>query len=201
MEAQLKNDVKLSWGTPILIVKPANCEGVDSAFREAIQERFEAVNSADRLWQSSSDVLQWPLAEAEIVRSWFVEAFQRMLRRACEGQAYDGRLNIRCWASLIRAGNLTSAIQFPHSAWTVLYRVEGVHASEEENVHLVLDDPRPSAIPSPDAFNLFGQARRLVFESGQVLVFPSWVRHSVDATSADHDCTYLSAALATLDLM
>lgn len=201
MEAQLKNDVKLSWGTPILIVKPASCDGVDSAFRETIQEKFEAANSADRFWQSSPDVLQWPLAEAEVVRSWFVEAFQRMLRRACEGQTYDGRLNIRCWASLICPGNLTSAVQFPHSAWTVLYRVGGVQASEEANVHLVLDDPRPGAIPSPDAFNLFGQARRLAFESGQVIVFPSWVRHRVDATSADQECIYLSAALATLDLM
>jgi hypothetical protein len=199
METQLKNDIKLSWGTPIVLVKPDGSKTVDDVFNAAIQHRAGATRV--NVWRSDPDVLEWPIPEVETVKSWIVGAFQRMQERACDGATYEGRMNIRCWAHVVRPGAATPVEQHAHSAWTFLYRTGGELEAPDGDVHVVLQDPRSGAAPSPDPFHLFGQPRRLWFEPGQFMLFPSWVKHGVDAQRTLKPCAFLSGALATLDLM
>ncbi len=200
METQLKDNVKLSWGTPVLLVKPGDAEAVDSALRTAITDQSGDLPSSG-VWQSDSDVLQWHIPEAQHVQSWIIGAFQRVQERACEGAAYEGRLNIRCWANIAQPGRSSAPTRHAHSAWTFLYCLTGEGETSADDVHIVMQDPRAGTAPSPDPFALFGQPRKVTFEPGQLVLFPSWLIHTVDAVAARHPCFFLSGALATLDLM
>ena len=201
MEAQLKNDIKLSWGTPVLMVRVPESDDVCAALQSAIVTRRSEADISAVCWHSSPDLLEWPIPAARQFQNWVVDAFQRIQARASEGPVYEGRLNVRCWGSVLTSGHATGAQRLTQSAWTGVCRVDDGGEGADEGVGLILRDPRPGAGLCQDPFGLFGQDRRFPLAKGQIVLFPSWLTHTIDAGAAQDGCVSVSFALALLDLM
>jgi hypothetical protein len=197
MDAKLANGIKLSWGTPVFVIGDPGSAPLDAELTRAIEERHRRSADSVAHWVSSPDVLEWPLNTAGALKQKIVGAFGRAQARVNDGPPYDGRLNVRCWGAVLAAGHVTASQRHGQSAWTGVCRVE----SGSDDVHLVLQDPRPGAGLCQDPFALFGQPRRMPMKRGETILFPSWVSHFVDANAAEAPCVFVSFALATLDLM
>ena len=197
MEAKLANGIKLSWGTPVLVIADSRPASAEAELRDAIVARHRESGDSHSHWMSSPDVLEWPLTGADALKQKIVGAFQRAQARVNGGPGYEGRLNVRCWGAVLEAGHATPAQRHGQSAWTGVWRADG----GSDNVDLVLNDPRPGAGLCQDPFALFGQPRRFPLRQDELVIFPSWVSHVVDAKAAQAPCVYVSFVLATLDLM
>ncbi|MDB5693393.1 MAG: hypothetical protein JWO81_2456 [Alphaproteobacteria bacterium] len=175
----------LAFATPVIVDRVDNAEAINAALEPLILARRQADKGIARSnlggWHSDTGLLRWA---ADAVRPVVARMVELADAHVVDVQARPGQRRgwmLDAWANV----NQTGAANAPHSHgasfWSAVYYVR---VDEGEGGELVLNDPRMPMIEMHAPFLYFrdmGGERlvRLRPNAGQILLFPSWLVHSV----------------------
>jgi uncharacterized protein (TIGR02466 family) len=175
--------------TPLIIDDLEDAENVNAKLEDEILRKMEADSGIRRSnvgagWHSKTDLLKWGGPAADRVAEHALA-----LATANTGTTRGAQLEwkIAAWANVNGAG----AGNAPHihggNYWSAVYYVK---VGEGEGGRLVLHDPRLPALRMHSPVLKFTDAgpevlHRLRPKAGQMLLFPAWLSHSVEAWQGD----------------
>jgi uncharacterized protein (TIGR02466 family) len=183
--------LELVFSTPVLIGRFGNADEVNPALEAAILKRRQEGPGIARSnlggWHSAPDLLQWggdPLREvvAQIVE--LADANTHDLQ-AGEGERRGWRLE--AWANVSERGNANQLHAHPGCFWSAVYYVR---VDPGEGGELILHDPRMPMLHmhAPTLRFRHAGAEQLVHttpKAGTLIIFPSWLDHSVQPYLGD----------------
>ncbi|MEQ8508520.1 MAG: 2OG-Fe(II) oxygenase family protein [Rhodospirillaceae bacterium] len=185
-------DFKLSdgtfvwWTTPILKRRLPDTAGVNSELKKIVLERAESSRTVQKSneggWHSDEDLLSWGGPAIAQLQRWIVEGFQDLTTAMSGGQPYKGNLELNAWANLNRAGNYNNIHTHPACVWSGVYYVEvGDPPTERHPKSGAIEffDPRAGAEMVALPGLPFSQQKLINPSSGQIIMFPSWLKHLV----------------------
>jgi len=176
------------FSTPVILGQVDEADALNAALERAILERQDQdpglVRSNVGGWHSKPDLL-----------AWAGEAGQKVARAVTElanahtadagGKPVNVRWRVEAWANVSGAGH--SNAQHIHGGcyWSAVYYVR---AEPSTSGHLVLHDPRmPALRMHAPGLRLKDAGPELIArirpEPGQIVLFPSWLAHSVEASN------------------
>jgi uncharacterized protein (TIGR02466 family) len=176
----------LAFSTPIIVDQVENSEAINAALEPLILERRRVDKGMVRSntgggWHSDTKLLRWA---SDAVRPVVARMVELADAHVFDAQARPGQRRgwmLEGWANV----NETGAANAPHSHgacfWSAVYYVR---IDEGEGGEIVLTDPRMPGIEMHAPFLFFRNAggERLIRirpQAGQILIFPSWLVHSV----------------------
>lgn len=206
MDLKLQNDIELCWGTPVFTFMWPDSESVNADLKTLILQRRETDRGLRRSnlggWHSKTDMLSWPSPAIAKLQAWILESAHFVTARTSRGQGYNGKLQLSCWANVNRAGDANEVHTHPQCAWSGVYYVDagqtGGRGAGSGALHF--PDPRGGAGMCRDPFGLFGQSRNLHPETGQMVVFPSWLGHGVRPYRGEGDRISVAFNVMMVDL-
>lgn len=184
LDIHLGAGAHLVFNTPILILdKSAEAAELNQSLRAAIleKERESKGRTISNVggWQSAADVLEWPLAEIAVLKSWIKEAVEQMCSLP-QPEPVETDFEAYAWANVNRNGDYNSAHNHDVAHWAVVYYVSrGQPLAGRLNGRLEIRDPRLSASADKYPGFTFGQGLILDSTPGCLLIFPAWLEHLV----------------------
>lgn len=181
-----QDDTLVLWSTPLLRRQWPGSSDVNEDLKHLVLARAmeSAGDSKSNVggWHSQEDLLTWGGEAIATLQSWIITAFQDVTRAMTGGEVYDGLLELNAWANVNRTGDYNSLHTHPACAWSGVYYVDiGSKAPEDRPRSGALEfmDPRAGAdmIAVPGAG--FGAAKLIRPSNGEMIMFPSWLNHSV----------------------
>ncbi len=195
MEINIGSKIEVSpiFPTPVGMLQVPNAEQLNPALEAAILKR-EAEDSGIRKsniggWHSAAGLTLWP----EVIESGFIDVLREvcyfLIGRQAQSQRFKGNLQLTAWANVNRAGTFNARHSHPNALWSGVYYVRAGEYSGEADIRagcLVLEDPRGSInmFEHPGKSD-FGVSLRIPPTTGMLIVFPSWLYHSVHPFSSD----------------
>jgi uncharacterized protein (TIGR02466 family) len=181
----------LAFATPVIVDRMEDAETINAALEPLILARRKEDKGIARSnvggWHSDTQLLRWAGDQVRPVVARMVELADAYV---IDVQARPGQRRgwlLEAWANV----NETGAANAPHSHaasyWSAVYYVR---IDEGEGGELLLNDPRMPMIEMHAPFLHFRDAGgerqiRLRPETGQILLFPSWLVHSVTPWQGD----------------
>ncbi|HEX4737256.1 MAG TPA: TIGR02466 family protein [Allosphingosinicella sp.] len=176
----------LAFSTPVILDRIEDAEAINAALEPLILARRREDKGISRSntaggWHSDTRLLHWAGDQVRPVVARMVELTDAHI---VDTQARPGQRRgwiLDAWANV----NETGAGNAPHSHgacfWSAVYYVR---IDEGEGGELVLDDPRMPMMEMHAPFLRFrdaggDKAIRLRPTAGQIVIFPSWLVHSV----------------------
>jgi len=179
--------VVLGFPTPIFRHRwpEAEIAPVNQAFKAEILDRRQRLPSAKVSnvggWQSEPDIMEWSLPEVKQFRQWINHAFSAVMARELGTGAFKSRYSVTGWANVNEYGDYNRTHIHPNNHWSGVYYVDigAPIPSLGPNGAIEFLDPRPAAsvIDFPDVES--SDTWTIHPETGLMLLFPSWMRHSV----------------------
>jgi uncharacterized protein (TIGR02466 family) len=183
--ADASDKVVMAFATPIYKTVWPDCKAVNKALLRTVLAREKKEPSTARSnvggWQSSHDLLKWPGAEIAQLQDWINEAFKEIMKVEAGPQPFNCRVAITAWANLNRHGDYNRSHTHSGNHWSGVYYVEPGEDVEGRPLSGAFEfiDPRPAInvydIPGIPKFSTW----TIRPEAGMMLMFPSWLRHSV----------------------
>jgi uncharacterized protein (TIGR02466 family) len=180
--------------TPLIIDQVAEPETLNASLREVITKRMQATEgvaiSNVKGWQSQTDMLDWGGQPANELCRKIVDAVDHFTVDIRAGGSRRHGWLPEMWANVSPSGASNRHHSHPGSYWSAVYYVDdGYEGSADRSLggELVLYDPRmpmvrmtapdlrfrrPGAEPEHDEV-------RLRPATGRIVIFPSWLNHSV----------------------
>ena len=178
-------EVVLAFATPIYRRTWPDSAELNARLREIVLERKAAAASTARStvggWQSSHDLMTWPHAETQSLGQRIHEAFGAVMQRELGHQRFTCRLAVTAWANVNEDGHYNRHHTHANNHWSGVYYVDlgEPDAAVTPNGAIEFIDPRPAVgvceIPGAAAVTTW----TLQPEAGELLLFPSWLRHGV----------------------
>ena len=183
--------VLLLFPTPVLVLQVEHAEALNARLAEAILNRMAAdpgvVRSNRGGWHSKPDLF-----------AWTGDAGQELLKHALDlANAHTvvppsvGQISwkVDAWANVNSAGDANSAHVHGGAYWSAVYYVQ---AEDRATGKLVLHDPRmPALRMHAPMLRLKDAGPELAAElnpvAGQLIMFPSWLFHSVEPWSGESE--------------
>ncbi len=180
------------FATPVVIVHVPDAAALNAALKDTILKRAEAAPSTDHSnlggWQSDWDMMDWGGPATAKVLDLAKQTAGRMTQtRAGQPTNIEWAHNI--WANVNRYGNANEGHIHPGSVWSGTYWVEtgGAEADPTLGGEFELYDPRgaapamlaPDLVPAVPGAVSMGASEMIPPRAGDMLLFPSWVRHAV----------------------
>lgn len=201
MTAEIDSEIRQLFATPLVQMRLAGCEGLLRDLRDTIVQRSQndaGVGHSNRGgWQSRDDLLSWGgEAAAQIFR-----VIRAAIDRITMVYTPDGLARqtipwkVNAWANINRSGHANDMHCHPGSFWSGCFYVDdgGIGGREGMGGAIEFYDPRG---PLPMAYNPLlkmaikgcvsaGLGERVLPEVGKLLIFPSWLTHSVQSYDGD----------------
>ena len=183
----LKSNTITAFTTPILHYVWPDSEGLNAGLRRTIlgKETNNPGVSASNVggWHSESDLLSWPQTEIKILADRFQAFTSCMMRTAIAKPGALGRITVtaEAWANVVRSGHYNLIHAHPNFMWSGVYYVATGKPDPDTPSHGAVEfiDPR-DAVNHVSLGNLkFAMPLRLNPEPGLMLMFPSWLKHTV----------------------
>lgn len=171
------------FATPILKFTRRRPARFNAALARAIlaREELDAGLGVSNVggWHSLPDLLEWPEPEIAILRRSIREAMVPLLglRGGTRRQATDFSLSVEAWAMVYRQGAWSRPHVHPGNHWSGIYVVSA--GRKQTGGEIVFYDPRPAAAVLPVPATDLGVDLVIESHAGLMLVFPSWLVHSV----------------------
>ncbi len=180
--------------TPVLTTVLPGANALNPPLREAILARREidaGVSHSNLLgWQSDKSLPEWGGEPARIIRDWIVAACERVTVDLKAGGRRRFRWLPDMWANVSPPGASNQTHSHPGSYWSAVYYVDdGFEGASDPALggELVFLDPRMPMIRmgAPDLRYRRQDGSHDHHEtwirpsSGRVVIFPSWLMHSV----------------------
>jgi uncharacterized protein (TIGR02466 family) len=189
--------------TPIVYANLNNSESLLDVLQTSIRQRqkddagLQRSNSGG--WHSDTQMLRWAGEPAQKLADTAVELAKKMsFFQDSSAEAFDWK--VRMWANVTSQQGFNHLHVHPGNLWAaVLYldmgQDEGVDALEKVGGEFYIEDPRfPMISMHTTAFRmrgLDGQPQQIQPEfqltRGDLIVFPSWLRHGVHAYLGKRD--------------
>ena len=181
----------LMFSTPVIVDDVPGAEAINAALLELIKERREVDEGIIRSnagggWHSKQDFTQWC---GEAGRRLLLHVLT--LARDSTQVAGDARSAIdwsaEAWANVSGAGALNKPHVHGGAFWSAVYYVR---APASDTGQLVLHDPRMPALRMYAPMLRFRgagpeQVARITPRNGILVMFPSWLLHSVEPWQGD----------------
>ena len=132
-------------------------------------------------WQSDSGIMTWGLPELELLRKWINQAFGEIMRCELATKGFEASYAISAWANVNESGHYNTTHIHANHHWSGVYYVDCGRPDPKvsPNGAIEIVDPRSAAgvykLPNVRASGIWN----LQPEPGTMLMFPSWLRHSV----------------------
>jgi uncharacterized protein (TIGR02466 family) len=186
--------------TPILKAFPKDYEALNEALLTAIYQQRDGGKGIDRSniggWHSSTDMTAWAGEAARSLGTFAVEEVsQHMVDKAAAGKR-QFTWAIDMWANINEVGDSNQLHCHPGAFWSgVYYPDPGGSEVEGGGGELLLEDPRyPMAYSIVPDLLLRHADREPMYseyairpETGLLVMFPSWLRHSVRPHGGDRE--------------
>jgi uncharacterized protein (TIGR02466 family) len=179
--------VVLGFPTPIFRHRwpEEEIDAVNEALKAEILGRRQSLPSNDLSnvggWQSEPDIMAWQVPELERFRHWIHQAYSAVMARELGTAAFTSRYVVTGWANVNEYGDYNRTHIHSNNHWSGVYYVDigQPTASLVPNGAIEFLDPRPAV----GVFDLPGVTASGTWtiqpETGLMLLFPSWLRHSV----------------------
>ena len=133
-------------------------------------------------WQSDSDLLNWGPPTQPLV-PLFGEAVL-----AAAGCADDTDVRLDAWANVFTRDTYFTPHTHAGAAWSGVYYLSAADSDHETGGVLCFGDPRAGSgmVQSPLVDKAHGTVFAMVPQSGQLVVFPSWLMHWVTPYRSDN---------------
>lgn len=174
--------------TPLIIDELEDADDLNAELEKAILQQMSASCGIKRSnvggWHSKTDLLKWGGAAGSRIGE---HALKLASANTTASRGADVRWNIVAWANV----NGPGAGNAPHvhggNYWSAVYYVK---VGEGEGGRLTLHDPRLPALRMHSPVLRFTDAGpemtyRFRPKAGQMLLFPAWLSHSVEAWDGD----------------
>jgi uncharacterized protein (TIGR02466 family) len=182
----------LAFSTPIIVEHVENAEAINGALEPLILARRGEDKGITRSntgggWHSDTRLLHWA---ADAVRPVVARLVELADTHVFDAQAKAGERRgwmLEAWANVNESGAANAPHSHGASFWSAVYYVR---IDEGEGGEIVLADPRLPMIEMHAPFLFFRNAGgermiRLRPAAGQILLFPSWLVHSVTPWQGD----------------
>jgi uncharacterized protein (TIGR02466 family) len=200
--------------TPVLKAMPNDHEALNKALLEAIFQQRDDGAEIDRSniggWHSSTDMTAWAGEAARGLGTFAVEeASQHMVDKAAAGKR-QFTWAIDMWANINSPGDSNQLHCHPGAFWSgVYYPDPGGAETEGHGGELVLEDPRyPKAYSTVPDLILRHADREPMYsqfairpEAGLLILFPSWLRHSVRPHEGDRERVSVALNLSLVNTL
>lgn len=180
-----KQEVQELFPTPLWVVdlQPATAAGLNARLRAEIERLIapRPVIPPASNWQTPQDLHKRP-GFTEFVK--LVEMAARGVARFLQVDQYPLVIT-GCWANINPPGAYHPTHHHPNNYLSGVYYV----AVPDGGSRIDFQDPRPSMImPKPRQYTkLTANGANAESKDGRMLIFPSWLKHTVPANSGDAD--------------
>ena len=190
---QIQISVQQLFATPVAVARLPDAAALCATLKQVILARAEQEPSNDHSnlggWQSSWDILDWGgPAMTQLMDAAKGMATRLTVRRA-DGKPAGVTWAHNAWANVNRRGNANEAHTHPGSVWSVVYWVDdgGASANPALGGGFEIHDPRgvapamlaPDLVPAVPGGPSFGATELVQPSAGDLIMFPSWLSHSV----------------------
>jgi len=181
------------FSTPILTALVPKANTLNKKLKTAIYQQKEINPGTNRSniggWHSKDDLMVWAKDESQQILTQAMQMCTKFTTHTHPTGKRDFRFNANMWANINQKGNSNRPHCHPGCLWSGVYYVDdGLETtSDAAGGHLVFEDPRfpMNAMYKPDLVfrDAQGAPQRtqhlLTPKSGMIVMFPSWIRHSV----------------------
>jgi uncharacterized protein (TIGR02466 family) len=188
LNAAMTQEVKVLrlFPTPVIVGRVDDAETINTDLEAAILARMDADAGVRRSnvggWHSSSNLLAWSGDAGRLLTRQAIELANAHTLDA-NGKAVTPAWRIEAWANVSGPGDANVAHVHGAAYWSVVYYVR---VGKGAGGRLVLHDPRMPALrmhapglqlkdATPE------QVARIEPQAGQIIMFPSWLSHGVEA--------------------
>ncbi|MAK60746.1 MAG: hypothetical protein CMK09_07185 [Ponticaulis sp.] len=182
------------FSTPLIRARHPELDRLVEPLKAAIYKRKQEHPGVTRSnqggWHSDGNMRDWAGADAEALIRVAVDAVERHLHNTNPHPNLRMGWNIEIWANVNAAGNANAAHCHPGAFASAVFYVDlGNEGKPAKDGHILLQDPRfPLAFmqqpgilwPGPNEKPVESQFA-LLPSVGELIVFPSWLMHSVKA--------------------
>jgi uncharacterized protein (TIGR02466 family) len=182
----------LFFPTPVIIGAVDDAESLNTELETVIRKRMKAdkgvIKSNIGGWHSKTDLFEWTGEAGQRVAQSIIE-LANAHTVGIQGKSVNIRWRLAGWANVSGPMHSNQAHIHPAAYWSAVYYVR---IGEGAGGHLLLHDPRMPALRmhapglrfkdcGPDAF------ARVKPAAGQIVLFPSWLSHSVEPWEGDSE--------------
>jgi len=189
-------DIKIFrlFPTPLPSIKIPQVASLNQALSKLILDKASSIPSVKHSniggWQSADDFALWQEPEAQSLLKFVTNFVNTITALKLEENLVeaDWQWRVNAWANVNYAGCSNAPHGHPSSFWSGVYWVDDGGRSENADIggEIELHDPRGfmPAMSSPLRFKIegclsAGYSEIIVPSSGTLLMFPSWLIHSV----------------------
>ena len=179
--------VVLGFATPIFsyVWPEAEATPLNDALKAEILTRREQSlgNTISNVggWQSTDDLISWDVPELARLKEWINRAYGAIMFAELGIEQFHSNFTVAAWANVNESGNYNRSHTHANNHWSGVYYVDlgNPDPTIKPNGAIELIDPRSAisvqTLPGVDAPSTWTIQPR----PGTMLMFPSWLRHSV----------------------
>lgn len=181
------DDLQLLWATPLFTRRHAGADPLNAALRDevaALQAADEGVRRSNYGgWQSAGNLFERPTPAVEALHALCAQAVVDALAAASGGAVEEVGLLLYGWANVLQPGGYHTYHQHPGSHLSGVYYVQtgtpaAPDAGDKAGV-LCFYEPRGGGALATVPGLGFGEDFDLRPEAGLLVLFPSYLGHSV----------------------
>ncbi len=193
--------IKSLFPTPLVTCDLDGSESLIPALRERILKRAAEVPGVSRSneggWQSAPDFPEWSGSSGEALTAAITEIVNRFTVVNTDSGLQRLTLNwrLQAWANVNRRGHANAAHFHPGAFWSAVFYVDdgGIDGKPDLGGAIEFADPRgpapvmyaPNVKMGIEGCVLAGLQERVFPRTGQLLLFPAWLGHSVAPYTGD----------------
>lgn len=182
-----QSDMMSLFPTPVARIQLPNAEVINPGLEKIILEHEARDPSGTRSniggWQSVDNLVDWPQPEvADLVDSMRC-AVLNLVSIITRRTQFEASVSLVAWANINRSGAFNQVHTHPHNHWSGVYYVQAGDFSDDTIANpgqLHLHDPRERADMYKHPHAPFGKPIHIPPRAGLMVLFPSWLGHSVN---------------------
>lgn len=182
-----QTDVSSLFATPLARFPLPNAEAINPGLERAILKR-ESEGPGGRHsniggWQSEDNLIDWPEPEVAELAESMRSAVLSMISMVTHVAVFEAAVSIFAWANVNRSGSFNQVHTHPHNHWSGVYYVVPGEFDEDDISHageLQIHDPRERCDMYRHPQAPFGRPISFPPKAGMMVLFPSWLGHSVN---------------------
>ena len=182
------SEIHTLFSTQVAVLEIPNAADINPGLEAAVLKREISKPGGKRSniggWQSQDNLIEWPEPEvAELVDS-MRSGVLNMVSLETGKVRFEAAISIFAWANVNRSSSYNQVHTHPHNHWSGVYYVNPGEFDEDDVANpgqLQIHDPRDRADmyihPGSPAL---GKPFRVKPKAGTMVLFPSWLAHSVN---------------------
>jgi uncharacterized protein (TIGR02466 family) len=182
-----QTEVWTLFPTPVACFQVPNAAEINPGLERAILSREETDSSGKRSniggWQSLDNLAEWPEPEVVELVDTMRCAVLNMVSLISRTTRFEASISIFSWANVNRSGCFNQVHTHPNNHWSGVYYVVAGEFADDDVGHpgqLQIHDPRDRADMYDHPGSPFGKPFRIEPRAGMMVLFPSWLSHSVN---------------------